>query len=170
YANPSIQASVSTDDWPFFYMPQRIYPTSYLIMIFLILILSLLLVANFATETPRFSHLSFFFLGVGFMLVETKLITEMGLTFGNTWQVIGIVFAGILIMAFIGNCLVQWLNIKRPLISYLFLLAALAAGWLAARSGGFASTPVGRLETAALLSLPLLFSGIVFSTLLSAQG
>jgi spermidine synthase len=170
YANSSIPATVSTDDWPFFYMPQRVYPVSYLIMIAQILVLSLLLVGNFVSEAPRFSHLSFFFLGAGFMLIETKGITEMGLTFGNTWQVIGIVFAGILTMAFLGNCLVQWLNIKRPMISYLFLAAALVAGWLAARSGGFASTPLGRLETAALLSLPLLFSGIVFSTLLSTRG
>jgi hypothetical protein len=170
YAKSSVPATVSTDDWPFFYMPQRVYPVSYLIMIAQILVLSLVLVGNFVSEAPRFSHLSFFFLGAGFMLVETKGITEMGLTFGNTWQVIGIVFAGILTMAFLGNCLVQWLNIKRPLLSYLFLAAALVAGWLAARSGGFASTPVGRLETAALLSLPLLFSGIVFSTLLSTRG
>jgi hypothetical protein len=170
YANSLLPADVSTDDWPFFYMPQRIYPVSYLIMIGLILILSLVLVGNFVGETPRVSHLPFFFLGVGFMLVETKGITELGLTFGNTWQVIGIVFAGILIMAFLGNCLVQWLNIKRPLLSYLFLLGALVAGWLAARSGGFASTPLGRSETAALLSLPLLFSGIVFSTLLATRG
>ena len=170
YANSLMPASVSTDDWPFFYMPQRVYPVSYLIMVFLILVLSFVLVGNFVAEAPRFSHLSFFLLGVGFMLVETKGITELGLTFGNTWQVIGIVFAGILIMAFAGNCLVQWLNIKRPLMSYVFLLAALAFGWLVARSGGFVSTPIGRLETAALLSLPLLFSGIVFSTLLSARG
>src|SRR5580692_3092165 len=95
YARSTAPATVSTDDWPFFYMPQRIYPTSYLIMIGLILLLSLLLVGNFVGEAPRFSHLSFFFLGSGFMLVETKGITEMGLTFGNTWQVIGIVFAGI---------------------------------------------------------------------------
>jgi spermidine synthase len=169
YANSTEAATVSTDDWPFFYMPQRVYPTSYLIMIALILLLSLLLVGNFVGEAPRFSHLSFFFLGAGFMLIETKGITEMGLTFGNTWQVIGIVFAGILIMAFLGNCLVQWFSIKRPQLAYAFLLAALATGWLAARSGGFSSTPVGRLETAALLSLPLLFSGIVFSTLLSAE-
>ena len=170
YANPSLQVSVSTDDWPFFYMPQRVYPISYLIMIVQILILSLLLIGNFAAVSPKFSHLSFFFLGVGFMLIETKGITEMGLTFGNTWQVIGIVIAGILCMAFLGNCLVQWLNIRRPHIPYLGLLAALALGWLAARSGGFASTPLGRLETAVMLSLPLLFSGIVFSTLLSTRG
>jgi spermidine synthase len=170
YANSLVPASVSTDDWPFFYMPQRIYPVSYLIMIALILVLSLLLVGNFVAETPRLGHLSFFFLGVGFMLVETKGITEMGLAFGNTWQVIGVVFVGILIMAFIGNCLAQWLNIKRSAVAYLCLFAALGAGWLSARSGGFASTPIGRLETVALLSLPLLFSGIVFSTLLSAHA
>ena len=169
YASSTIAASVSTDDWPFFYMPQRVYPVSYLIMIGLILALSLALVGNFVAEAPRFSHISFFFLGAGFMLVETKGITEMGLTFGNTWQVIGIVFAGILIMAFLGNCLVQWLDIKRPQLAFVFLLAALAAGFLAARGGGFASTPLGRFETAALLSLPLLFSGMVFSTLLAAQ-
>jgi hypothetical protein len=59
-------------------MPQRVYPVSYLIMICLILALSFVLVGNFVAEAPRFSHLSFFFLGAGFMLVETKGITEMG--------------------------------------------------------------------------------------------
>jgi spermidine synthase len=170
YANPSLLADVSTDDWPFFYMPRRIYPASYLVMVFQILFLSVVLTANFFEERPRFSHLSFFFLGMGFMLVETKGITEMGLTFGNTWQVIGFVIAGILTMAFWGNCAVQWLNIKRPMVPYLFLLAALALGWFIARSGGFASTPTGRLETAIVLTCPLFFSGIVFSTLLSRKG
>jgi MFS family permease len=163
----SVKADISTDDWPFFYMPQRVYPVSYLVMIAQILVLSLLLVGNFLAEAPRFNHLSFFFLGAGFMLVETKGITELGLTFGNTWQVVGIVIVGILVMAFIGNCLVQWLHIKRRLVPYVCLLAALAAGWLAARAGGFPSTPLGRLETLAVLSVPFLFSGIVFSTLLS---
>ncbi|MGB8733157.1 MAG: hypothetical protein WCC99_18050 [Candidatus Sulfotelmatobacter sp.] len=170
YANQSLQADVSTDDWPFFYMPRRIYPVSYLIMVFEVLALSFLVAVNYFPERPRFSHLSFFFLGAGFMLIETKGITEMGLTFGNTWQVIGIVIAGILIMAFLGNCAVQWLDITRPLAPYSFLFAALAVGWYVARSGGFASTPLGRLETSILLTLPLLFSGIVFSTLLSSKG
>jgi hypothetical protein len=170
YANPTTQADVSTDDWPFFYMPRRVYPVSYLIMIFQILALSLLLARNFLEEKPRFSHLSFFFLGLGFMLVETKGIAEMGLTFGNTWQVIGFVIGGILLMAFLGNCTVHWLNIKNPLLPYLFILATLAFGWFVARSGGFSSTAIGRLETTLVLTCPLLFSGIVFSTLLSAKG
>jgi SAM-dependent methyltransferase len=170
YADPSLHADVSTDDWPFFYMPQRIYPVSYLIMVFQILALSLLIGVNFLRERPKFTHLSFFFLGAGFMLIETKGITEMGLTFGNTWQVIGIVIAGILTMAFLGNCAVQWLDIRRSLTPYLFLFAALSVGWYVARAGGFSSTPLGRLETSIVLTLPLLFSGIVFSTLLSSKG
>jgi len=169
YANSTLPTNPSTDDWPFFYMPQRVYPASYLVVIVEILFLSLLLAGNFVTESPRFGYVSFFFLGVGFMLVETKGITEMGLTFGNTWQVIGLVIAGILIMAFLGNCLVQWLNIKRPLVPYLLLLMALAGGWLSSGSGGFPSTPMGRLETVVVLTVPLLFSGIVFSTLLSTK-
>jgi len=170
YADPSLHADVSTDDWPFFYMPQRIYPVSYLIMVFQLLALSLLIAVNFFPERPKVSHLSFFFLGAGFMLIETKGITEMGLTFGNTWQVIGIVLAGILTMAFLGNCAVQWFGIRRPLTPYLFLFAALSVGWYVAREGGFASTPLGRVETSIVLTLPLLFSGIVFSTLLSRKG
>src|SRR6516162_1993529 len=136
-------------------MPRRVYPVSYLVMIVQVLLMAWFVTGGFLSEKPRFSHLSFFFLGVGFMLVETKGITEMGLTFGNTWQVIGIVIASILVMAFLGNFTVQWLNIRRPQLAYLMLIAALALGWLVARSGGFASTPLGRIETTIVLSLPL---------------
>jgi hypothetical protein len=170
YANPALSADVSTDDWPFFYMPRRVYPTSYLMMIFLVLILSLVLAGNYFSEAPKFSDMSFFWLGVGFMLIETKNITEMGLTFGNTWQVIGIVITGILVMAFLGNYAVDRLNIRHPHLWFVFLWLTLAAGWFVSRSGGFASTPVGRLETAIVLASPFLFSGIVFSTLLSSTS
>jgi hypothetical protein len=170
YANPNISADMSTDDWPFFYMPKRVYPASYLIMMVQVLLLSLLFARNFSDERPKFSQMSFFFLGAGFMLVETKGITEMGLTFGNTWQVIGVVIAGILTMAFVGNCLVAWFKIQRPLIPFILLWATLAMGWWISAMGGFPSTPLGRLETAIVLTCPLLFSGIVFSSLLSSQG
>ncbi|MGA2435725.1 MAG: hypothetical protein ABSG25_10610, partial [Bryobacteraceae bacterium] len=121
FANASFHADVSTDDWPFFYMPQRVYPVSYVVLVFQILVLSLLITGSFLAERPKFSHLSFFFLGAGFMLVETKGITEMGLTFGNTWQVIGFVMAGILIMAWLGNLAVQLFGIRRPWVPYLLL-------------------------------------------------
>jgi SAM-dependent methyltransferase len=170
YANPALQADVATDDWPFFYMVQRVYPVSYLVLVGVLLALSFGVTANFQREQPRFSDGAFFLLGAGFMLIETKGITELGLTFGNSWQVIGIVICGILTMAFLANWVVQRLGVRRPLVPYLLLLASLAAGWLIARRGGFPSTALGRLETTIVLTGPMFFSGIVFSTLIAARG
>jgi spermidine synthase len=170
YANEALLADLPTDDWPFFYMPRRVYPFSYLGMVALVLVLSLLLIANFEAERPRFSHFPFFLLGAGFMLIETKGITELGLTFGNTWQVIGVVIAAILVMAFLANCAVQWLRISSPIIPYVLLLVSLFAGWWIARSGGFPSTFAGRVATTIALTCPIFFSGIVFSTMLSTRG
>ena len=96
-------------------------------MIGIVLVLALYLIASFS-ERPTAGNLPFFFLGAGFMLVETKGITEMGLAFGNTWQVIGIVIAGILTMAFLANLVVQLLRIERPLVPYVLLLLSLGVG------------------------------------------
>src|ERR1700730_14470160 len=170
YRNSGIRLDVSTDDWPFLYMPRRIYPVSYLLVLGLVFLLSLVLNASFLTERPRFSHLPFFFLGAGFMLVETKAITEMGLVFGNTWQVIAIAIASILIMAFLANGIVQLLRASHPYLPYLLLFASLAVGWWIAKGGGLPSTIAGRVGTAVVLTCPLFFSGIVFSTLLSTQS
>ncbi len=169
YANPALQADVSTDDWPFFYMPRRVYPFSYFGVFALLILLSLFLIAKLTEERYQLGQAPFFLLGAGFMLIETKGITELGLTFGNTWQVIGFIIAGILAMAFLANCMVQWLNIQRPWIPYTLLVASLLLGWWIARGGGFPSTWLGRIATIVVLTCPMFFSGLVFSTLLSLR-
>lgn len=169
-ARGTTRVDASTDDWPFFYMPRRIYPVSYLVMLGMVVLGAVALTGNFIGERPRFSDLSFFLLGAGFMLIETKAITELGLTFGSTWHVIGIAISGILLMAFLANTAVKRLNLRRPWIAYALLLLCLAAGWWVKRSGGFPSTPAGRVATIALLTSPMFFSGIVFSTMLSVRG
>jgi hypothetical protein len=170
YANPAVRADVSTDDWPFFYMPQRVYPVSYLAMVGLVLILSLLLIRGLLPERHGSGNFPFFLLGAGFMLVETKSITELGLTFGNSWQVIGLVIAGIMIMAYFANLVVQRVAINRPVWAYILLLTSLLLGWWISGAGGLSSTWLGRLAAVVLLSSPLFFSGIVFSTLLKNRG
>jgi spermidine synthase len=170
YANPAVQADVSTDDWPFFYMPQRVYPFSYLLMVGLVLALSLLLIASLLPERTGSGNFPFFLLGAGFMLVETKSITELGLTFGNSWQVIGLVIAGIMIMAFLANLVVQRVALRRATLPYAFLLTSLLLGWWISGAGGLSSTWMGRLGTIVVLTSPLFFSGIVFSTLLKTRG
>ncbi len=170
YRESTARVDVSTDDWPFFYMPRRVYPVSYLLMLGMVLLGSLFLTRTLVAERPHFGELPFAFLGAGFMLVETKAITELGLTFGNTWQVIGIVIAGVLIMAFLANAAVHRFGLRRPHAAYALLLGSLAVGWFVSRAGGFPPTLVGRTASAALLTSPLFFSGIVFSTLLGTRG
>jgi SAM-dependent methyltransferase len=169
FEDTSVQADVSTDDWPFLYMAVRQYPTSYLGMAALVLVLSLLLTANFLDERPRFGGSAFFLLGAGFMLVETKAITELGLTFGNTWQVIGIAIAGILVMAFLATLTVAARPQGGVVVPFALLLLSLAAGWWVSGQGGFPPTTAGKLEAVGLLSLPLFFSGIVFARLLAGE-
>ncbi|HEV7500936.1 MAG TPA: hypothetical protein VGQ33_13075, partial [Vicinamibacteria bacterium] len=166
FEDPSIVADVSTDDWPFLYMAARVYPRSYIFMGLLVIGLTALLVRNFTDERPAFSHGVFFFLGAGFMLVETKAITELGLTFGNTWHVIGISIAGILAMAFLATVAVSRFRPQGVAIPFVLLLASLGLGWWVSRAGGFAPTAAGKLGAVALLSLPILFSGILFARFL----
>ena len=163
---PTVRADVSTDDWPFLYMAERVYPRSYLFMGLVVIALSALLTGNFMSERPAFSHAVFFFLGAGFMLVETKAITELGLTFGNTWHVIGISIAGILAMAFLATVAVSRWRLRGVVLPFVLLLASLGLGWWVSRAGGFAPTAAGKLAAVALLSLPIFFSGILFARFL----
>jgi len=169
YHGSPLKVDLSTDDWPFLYMPHRVYPVSYLIVLGIILLLSVILYGGFFRERPEVSHVPFFFLGAGFMLVETKAITEMGLTFGNTWQVIALAIGSILVMAFLANSMVRRFRIAAPWMSFLLLFASLGFGWWIARAGGLPSTDLGRVGTLVVLTCPLFFSGIVFSALLSAE-
>ena len=166
FSDETIRADVSTDDWPFLYMAERVYPRSYLFMGVVVIALTALLAANFSRERPETSHAVFFFLGAGFMLVETKAITELGLTFGNTWHVIGISIAGILAMAFLATVAVSRWRLRNVAIPFLLLLASLGAGWWVSRAGGFPPTATGKLAAVLLLSLPILFSGILFARFL----
>ena len=166
FADPEVRADVSTDDWPFLYMAERVYPRSYLFMGLVVIALSALLTANFTRERPAFSHAVFFFLGAGFMLVETKAITELGLTFGNTWHVIGISIAGILAMAFLATAAVSRWRLRNVTLPFVLLLSSLALGWWVSRAGGFPPTAGGKLAAVGLLSLPIFFSGILFARFL----
>jgi spermidine synthase len=166
FADPSIAADPSTDDWPFFYMPVRTYPFSYVVMIVVLLAVSLLTIRELMPGAGGggFSAVCFF-LGAGFMLIETKGITELALLYGSTWIVTSVVIAAILIMAFLSNLLVMRIPSPRPLVVYGLLFAALVAG-LVLFGANLGALPewLGRVLGTVLLTLPLFFSGIAFST------
>jgi spermidine synthase len=164
--------SIPTDDWPFFYMIKRTYPVSYMIALAMVLLLSYMFVRKTIgwTEPIERSYLPFFFLGAGFMLVETKAITELGLHLGGTWFVVAATITMVLVMAFLANLMVQRRFAPRTSVAYLGLLASLLLGYFSARNHeltAFSSPLLSLTVACVLLTIPLFFSGFVFSTLIA---
>ncbi len=171
FAQAYPEASIPTDDWPFFYMMERTYPMSYMFALGMVLLLSYLFVRRTIgwNEPIERGYLPFFFLGSGFMLVETKAITELGLHLGGTWFVIAATILMVLLMAFLANLMAQRKLVPRTGIAYAGLLASLVVGYISARNHeliSFASPFVSLAVACVLLTIPLFFSGMVFSTLI----
>ena len=158
-----IHADSSTDDWPFIYMPNRRYPVSYVVMLGVLLGAAAIYFRPVLRLGGGVSG-SCFFLGAGFMLLETKAITELVLYYGSTWVVVGIVITAILIMAFLANLLVMGFPKIPSSLAYLLLIASIAFS-LFAPSLDLAGQGVwsSRLLATGVVTLPLFFSGLVFS-------
>ncbi|MBW1744468.1 MAG: hypothetical protein JRJ47_13730 [Deltaproteobacteria bacterium] len=160
-----IVTEVSTDDWPFFYMPTRAYPMSYVVMILFLLIVSLVSIRQIIPVAKEGFSIPCFFLGAGFMLIETKSITELGLTHGNTWMVISAVIVGILIMAFLANLFVIRFGSPSRLLVYGLLACFLFAGmFISGANLTFLPLHLDKIILTALLTAPLFFSGLAFSS------
>jgi hypothetical protein len=191
FADPRLMAEVSTDDWPFFYMPRRTYPLTYAIMVVVLLAISVSLIAwqlgapkltwPRAVPSPHRGEGQregrsvagtgpsiFFFLGAGFMLIETKSITQLGLVLGNTWQVLAAVISSILLLAFAANVWVSWRGPLARVPGFALVACSILLQWPLSRltAAGWPAGLVSILATVSL-TLPLLFSGLIFSSELS---
>lgn len=166
----------ATDDWPFLYAREASIPGLTWRGIILTLILSLVVWFAFggtkALSTggtgaaPEWGlMLRSFFLGAGFMLVETKAVVQMALLFGGTWMVNTVVFAAILVMSLAGNLFAGKVNPKRLEPYYIGLFIALGIG-LAVPPGVFLglNPTVQILGVCAIVFAPIAFAGVIFAT------
>jgi hypothetical protein len=88
----------SVDDRPFLYLKERTIPSLYLIVIALIILASAIGIRIFGGPFRQMrSYVDLFFMGVAFLLLETRSITTFALLFGTTWLVNALVFTGVLI-------------------------------------------------------------------------
>ncbi len=162
---------VSTDDWPFFYMSYRIYPVSYVVLISVIFLISWIFLKNLTKMSlSKFSYPSFF-LGVGFMLMETKGITELAKIYGSTWFVVSIVITAILSMAYLANLfIIKGFKISINQI-YFFLILSLFLSYSVSFIN-FYNYPVLFLKfmIPIVLTFPVFFSGLAFSRELVRYG
>lgn len=154
-----------TDDWPFLYLRDPALPSHNWRMLGLILVLSLGLLALFTPGGSMWINPHFFFLGAGFMLIETKSVVQSAQLFGSTWLVNSVVFSGVLVMILLANLYV-WLVRPERLLPY---YAALGAALLAARLVPLEnlmgeSTGIRVIAAVLIMFTPILFAGIIFAT------
>ncbi len=161
---------ISTDDWPFLYMSKRAYPASYFNLILLLLVLSVVLIQTLSKGMSANFSRPCFFLGAGFMFLETKAITQLGLLYGNTWVVTAIVIVAILGLAFLSNWFwLRGLRLSQGII-YGALFLTLGIGFLATRPSHGLSYGMNRNLLPLIITLPVFFSGMAFSNQIKRSG
>jgi len=156
--------SLPTDDWPFLYLRQAIIPALNLRGMAVIAILSVLILRAFAPmKTVRING-QMFFLGAGFMLLETKGVVHMALLFGSTWVVNSIVFFAILVMILFSNLCTLAFKPKALWPYYLLLVIALLVNAYVPMSY-FLSLPGASKVVAScmVVFVPVFFAGVIFA-------
>ena len=162
----------SVDDRPFPYLGTRTIPSFYLVMLGLVLIASLVLVrwvgGPLKTMAP---YTDLFFMGVAFLLLETKNVVQFALLFGTTWAVNAAVFTGVLLSVLAAIEVARRVRISRPVLLYPALLAALALAWLVPGDLLLDLSPVPRFLVGVTIAfLPIFVANLIFAVRFKGVG
>lgn len=156
------------DAWPFLYLRNPMIPTlSWRGMIVIAIVATVMLwLFGRHSDLLVFKALNarMFFLGAGFMLLETKGIVHMALIFGGTWIVNTVVFSAILIMILCANLWAERWKSGNTSWFYIALLALLAAN-VAVPLNAFLGQPgfVQGIAGGLLVFSPIFCAGVVFA-------
>jgi tRNA1(Val) A37 N6-methylase TrmN6 len=176
---------VGTDNWPFPYLFKPSIPNSYSYLILFILFMSSGVIFLFLKKyksTPENKILSWqkflkiipwhmFFLGAGFMLLETKNIINFQLLFGSTWIVNSLVFIAILGLALTSAILTKIKLIINKKTLYFLMIFAIAISILFPLKSIIELPFYLKYLSAILISLlPIFFANLIFSNHFSRQN
>lgn len=169
-ATPDPAIRIPTDDWPFLYLKPGAVPYAYIVVLFLVLLTAFLGVrATYGRDlfTARRFDVPLFLMGAAFMLLETRMVTELSLLFGSTWIVNSCVFGGILLVVLAANAAVERREPARIAIWYVPLIVSLLIAW-ATGAGVLNRLPLvpRGIVGGILYALPVGFAGVIFSKLL----
>lgn len=156
----------ATDDWPFVYMQKPTIHWLYIGMILVFLTASIIGVYFFAPAgTLRKPDFPFFFMGMAFLLLETKSLSFFSLLFGTTWVVNSLAFSGILLSVLIANLLVQHYNIRMRKPLFVSLFVCLAAAYIIPPSIflNIDSVILRYVLGCLVMFLPIFFANMIFS-------
>ncbi len=155
----------ATDDHPFPYLREPSIPGFYGLAIAFMLGLSLIavrLVGGPFREMRPFADL--FFMGVAFLLLETKNVVQFALLFGTTWFVNAFVFIGVLLSVLLAVAVSKRVVFARAWPLYVLLLATVALNWAIPGRALLALPTPARLIVAVLLAFaPIFAANLVFA-------
>lgn len=152
----------ATDDWPYVYHRDRSIPRTYWVVSLILLGMAVLLVHG-AMDWGNSSTSQFFLLGAGFLLLETQLISRLGLYFGTTWLVNCVALTAILCLLVVANAYVKLVRPERLTLYYGLLVVSLLFNYfLPWERLPYGARAVGLILSAAY-SLSIFFAGIVFT-------
>ena len=167
--NTAGDTRMATDDWPFLYLRRPMIPELSLRGMAIMGALAFLLIflflprCNASPVAPRFSP-RMFFLGAGFMLIETKAVVHMALLFGSTWMVNSVVFFAVLVMILLSNLFVLRFRPIDLRVYYAGLLVSLALNILIPLDFFLGMSRVAQVTSSCLLVFaPVFFAGVVFA-------
>ncbi|MGH9873946.1 MAG: hypothetical protein ACRD9S_15965 [Pyrinomonadaceae bacterium] len=175
------QLRTATDDWPFLYLRKPMIPTLSwrgmlvmgscgLLLIFLFL-RRIRKAANLVGENDSRDggeggalNVQLFFLGAGFMLVETKAVVTMALLFGSTWVVNSVVFFAVLVMILLANRWTIRFQPERLWPYYAGLLATLIMNTVVPLDFFLGmNRSIQVISSCLLVFAPILFAGVIFA-------
>jgi len=167
-------ATLTTDDWPYFYQKERGLPAAVLAMCGFLIFLSWYMIRRMTGLKQRGSSpawsLHFFLLGAGFMLLEAQIISKMALLFGTTWLVNSIVVSGLLVLIVLANLVFErWSSYSMAIPYAGLVLSAMAAYFVPVHSLLFESLGLRITVATLLLCMPIFFAGMVFIRSFSDQ-
>ena len=159
------EIDVPTDDWPYLYLLGRTISSFYISLVAVFTLLAAGMLALVAPEMRDLRRIDWemFCFGAAFLLLETKLVTQMSLVWGTTWITSAVVFAAILLMILIGTLLMQ----RRPIpfaIAAAALVFALLLTYVTPTEWLLAKSVAARLLLSILFAgLPVFFASICFA-------
>jgi hypothetical protein len=156
---------VPNDNWPFLYLQGRLLPDLTVRGMVVVGVLALVLLVLFAPKKAIRFNWTMFFLGAGFMLLETKSVVHLALLFGSTWIVNSIVFFAILIMILLANLYVLRARPRRLTFFYAALVLSLVVNIFFSLDAFLGLPEIMRIVGPCLIVfIPIFFAGVIFST------
>ena len=159
---------IATDDWPYLYLESPKIPSLYYLLIGLMAIIFLRSYrkwqanAEISFSGRTFWH--FFFLGAAFLLLEVQNISKASVVLGNTWEVNVVIISSILSMALLANWIAyKFPNLSLTLVYVVLIGVCIGLYFVDLARFGFLPYFSKAILVGSLTSLPMLFSGIVFT-------